>query len=247
MRIVIWQQVINLDDSGSFEAAGPNYAPATIGLRDSCAAPIRADAAVNMALLVTDPNTGLSSLEQVSVKATAQSHLLDAFASWVGNHASTTPGAWHLLTDCLPPLASGGGAVVGVAFLGAACNKGSTQAYVVDTGSPCATGEDCSYRLASNDNRLAVQYPVAGSACADMTSPCVANAGLSSYTTDTWRTFAHESRRTAVSRDSFAREHAARWRADYCARERAACWRVVPEHAGHLGLRPSTAAGRAHC
>ena len=128
----------------------------------------------------------------------APAFLLGRFAQWIGAHApdaSGRVGLWHLLTDAFPPPG-----VVGIASVGVACQLGSLQLRYSDTGDAAAA--DYYPRNAETGNRvdgytmgsLASFSSASGGddGCATGSAACVAAAGLSSRSTDTWLTMAHE-------------------------------------------------------
>ncbi|KAL1496766.1 hypothetical protein AB1Y20_014355 [Prymnesium parvum] len=171
--------LVNLDDSATLAAGGPNYKPSTSGTRDTCGAALL-DA-------YTTESMAASSGGTVSVEvAGGPFKLLGRFSNWVGASAPacTRCSHWHLLTDCFPAPGT-----VGIAFTSASCERlVSSRGKAADAAAACAA---CDVRL-PNGNAASLSY-TSGEACPAGEYVCFAPTALTSYGgASTWRTFAHE-------------------------------------------------------
>lgn len=204
--------VLNVDESASFEAGGPNYAPVEFSGPDSpfgrCAEPASPG---RQELWAKDLDSGGA---RTRVGVDGLRVLLSELGVWAQQHAPErerlssevaggrsaveqgAPAVWHLLTDCAF------GAALGVAAIGVACRPAFAPLGVRDTGEPCrqcALGEDGKERCAECDFRLpnghaAAPHDAEGE-CRKRDELCNGgHIGLTTFlsTEKLWRTFAHE-------------------------------------------------------
>ena len=179
--------VINLDNSGSPAATGPNYGPSSAGTRNSCGA------AVSDPYTSTKASDGDNNGAQVDIRVRGgPTKMLHLLSKWVGDSAPVCAGCshWHLLTHCFPAITSAA-TTIGLAFTSASCEAlSSSRAVVFDSGGAC--GGTCDIEIVSSGNAASVGY-TSSTTCPADEGVCYAPVALTSYDgAETWRTFAHE-------------------------------------------------------
>lgn len=180
--------IINLDGSAEEQYSGPNFRPEVQGYR-TC--PSIEDGGFITAYDWTDAT------RPVTVTVDGATKLLNAFAVWVGLYSPPPeegddyeyPGLWHLFTDCLPAPGT-----VGLATLGDAC-LGQSKKMFLQSKFPteeCSDANPCTYRFLNGTRAVAKFDSTTTPSCPEGWPICAANTGVTSYTSNTWRTFAHE-------------------------------------------------------
>ena len=165
--------VLNIDAKTHFNMSGPNDAPAGAPNSRSCPsyAPIEYPPA--------EPYVRLDGLNIA----------LGRMSQWVGLHSERVAGerlgAWLMLTNCFPIPGA-----VGVAPVGAVCDRGSDKIHFVDSGKVAGASDLCT-RLLSTGNCATMQNAAAGS-CGAADLACLASVAVASDSAGLWQTVGHE-------------------------------------------------------
>lgn len=174
LEIQIASLIINVDDSASYSAGGPNFAPATQGERNSCPSQVQDGATVTA---ITDDDSDVD-----VIYANGAGVLLGMFSQWASAHAPVSDvGIWHLLTDCFPPAG-----VVGIAWMDVMCAETAYEIRIRDSGVAC---DGCDYELPNGNAGSLFTYQ---QGCGSDRFACSYKTALTSWTSSLWRTFGHE-------------------------------------------------------
>lgn len=165
--------VLNVDATPHFNVSGPNDAPAGVPHSRSCP---------SYAPIEYPPEEPYVRLDGLNIA-------LGRMSQWVGLHSERVVGgrlgAWLLLTDCFPIPGA-----VGVAPVGAVCDRGSDRIHFVDSGKAAADSDLCT-RLLSTGNCATMQNAAAGS-CGAEELACLASVAIASDSAGLWQTVGHE-------------------------------------------------------